>query len=198
MNKNVFDTLLAASRTGEVVKIIYRGGTQPGTVREISPVSVSESEIQARDMTSGIVKRFNLSKIELADDNTVARPYDPNAIPQPEPFQSIESAFGPRITELEKMGWYVTLAENGIALRHFFKNGKPLKSSDISLTYDEFIVEQFYDPDLDDWVTAKHPSARPYQLVGTTFRTARTFKSLSSAMNLFMEEARINAPSNAP
>jgi uncharacterized protein (TIGR02145 family) len=56
--------------TGEVVKIRYNSGSQPGTVREIKPkFFIHEEEIlRAYCVASQVEKSFLLSKIELAGD----------------------------------------------------------------------------------------------------------------------------------
>ena len=70
MSRSIRDLLTEACVNGEVVRIIYHGGSQPGTVRAISPIEVSKSEVRARDLAVGIAKTFKLAKIELAEAST--------------------------------------------------------------------------------------------------------------------------------
>jgi len=60
----VEELLREAAETGEIVTVIYHGGSQPGTKRRLAPITVTAREIRARDIPTGEVKNFLLSKIE--------------------------------------------------------------------------------------------------------------------------------------
>ena len=51
--------------TGETLRIIYHGGSQPGTVREIVPQSIKGEKLRAFCIGSGASKTFIISKIEI-------------------------------------------------------------------------------------------------------------------------------------
>lgn len=54
--------LKEAVETGEILKIRYHGGSQPGRLfREIAPISVNSDKVRA----SGTVKTFLISKVEI-------------------------------------------------------------------------------------------------------------------------------------
>ena len=175
-----------AAKAGEVVRIIYHGGSQPGTVREISPIRVATLEILARDLATDIVKTFKLAKIELVEDATDAPEYvsHPDV---PEPAGIIEALDGKR-PELENLGWHVTFSEDEASVYRFFKNGKPRKTPDVSLSYDEFVIDLFVDDDGELHEDARH-STRPYRVDSLRFASGRMFGKLSRAAALFLEEA---------
>ena len=66
MSDDVRARLIAAAATGEIIRILYHRGSQPGAVREIRPVAISDDEVTARDIASGIDKTFKLAHIGLA------------------------------------------------------------------------------------------------------------------------------------
>ena len=61
---------------GEIVQIVYHGGSQPGTLWEIMLLAVTEEEVRARDLAVGIEKNFKLADVELVGPDTVAPQYD--------------------------------------------------------------------------------------------------------------------------
>lgn len=200
MSNQAFKTLSAAAKSGEVVRIIYHGGSQPGTIREVSPVNVTPHEMNARDITTGVVKTFILSKVELPESDIGFRHYDPTAaaLPKVEIHQSIKEALSSKVVEIEALGWQVSLNDDTISVHRHFKNGKPRKTPDISLIYNEFEIDSIYNVDTNDFTEEKRKSTRPYRLESPSFVAARTFGHLSKAVELFLNEIRIHAPSNAP
>jgi hypothetical protein len=42
------ERLREAIKVGEVVKVVYNGGTQPGVLREIAPVSIRNGKVLSR------------------------------------------------------------------------------------------------------------------------------------------------------
>ena len=52
--------------TGELITIIYHGGSEPGSRRMISPIKVDDKIVRARCLTSNKVKGFSIDKIELS------------------------------------------------------------------------------------------------------------------------------------
>jgi predicted DNA-binding transcriptional regulator YafY len=77
------DDLNNAVNFGEVVKIRYHGGSQPGSVREVVPKSVSNGKLFAICARSNAIRSFFLSKIEIIPcDSGVAIDYDPAKSPK--------------------------------------------------------------------------------------------------------------------
>jgi hypothetical protein len=136
-----------AIATGEVLTIRYQGGTQPGTIRNISPIRISGDKVRARCLASNVVKTFVISKIELSKgSNDVDSRWDPTRKDKLK-YEDLNSFIEPNKAELEKMGWHVNFSDNHISLHRSYKNGRVLKGSDVSLSYDELVYEFYIDFD---------------------------------------------------
>ncbi len=176
MSEGLSKKLNEAVETGEIISVIYHGGSQPGTVRQISPLKVTHREIRAREVATGAVKTFLIDKMELAQGKSDAKQYNPDAVNKlPEP-STIQEVFQSEVEGLKRLGWYIQLEINSISLHRYFKNGKPRKGADVGITKYE-----------------DNPS-RPYYVYGPSLATARTFGKLSKAIRLFSEEANTYAP----
>jgi predicted DNA-binding transcriptional regulator YafY len=194
--------LAEAARTGEVVRIVYHGGSQPGTVREISPVSVTDVEMAARDMTTGAIKTFRLARIELPASGSSVRAYDPTLTPPAEDIRPLGGVLQGSVRDLEALKWHVQLSEDSVSLHRFFKNGKPRKIPDVELHYSEFIVEtviDFAEDEASEEISEREERRRsqhPYHLSSLRFASTRTFVKMSTAIAAFLDEARSLAPIN--
>jgi predicted DNA-binding transcriptional regulator YafY len=62
---NIEASLKEAIETGEVLKVRYHGGSQPGALREIAPISVNGDKVRARCYSSDAVKTFVIGKVEI-------------------------------------------------------------------------------------------------------------------------------------
>lgn len=195
MNEELIEKLTEAIETGEVLSIIYHGGSQPGAVRQLSPIKVTHREVRAREIETGIVKTFLVAKIELAGGQTTARRYVPeegNNINEP---ASIQEAFQNEVEELESLGWHVQLEEDSISLHRYFKNGKPLKGSDVSLYFDEYTSDFVVDLDGELQEENVRKKQKPWMVRAKGINT-RSYSSLYKAANLFIEQANRLAPNS--
>jgi len=65
------DQIQNALTAGEVIKVVYHSGSQPGTVRNIAPFDITGNKVRAQCFTSKALKTFLLEKIEfVGDENT--------------------------------------------------------------------------------------------------------------------------------
>jgi TM2 domain-containing membrane protein YozV len=71
-----------AKTNGEIVNIAYRGGEQPGTQRQIFPLKIKGGEIRARCITSGEIKTYYISRMQLITDDIYFAPYRKDVQPQ--------------------------------------------------------------------------------------------------------------------
>jgi hypothetical protein len=194
MNESIRDILRIAAATGELVSIIYSGGSQPGTVREIRVISINANDMRAHDIAIGVDKSYSLSKVEIAKRGAVVLTYDPNFRPA-EDTRTIKEALASKVAELEAAGWNVELTQNAIYLREHFKNGKVRKSAVMGLTFNEFVTDIAIDDE--DWsklVQESRKSKRPYHVVGPTYKGGAGFAKLSGAIEAFMEQVRKHPP----
>jgi len=197
MSDDLRARLIAAATAGEIVSIVYHRGSQPGTIREIAPIAITDDEVRARDLAAGMDKSFKLAYVELAGSQTTTRSYDPAAPPPVEDIQTVQAALAPHVPVLQAMGWHVEPTENRISLHRFFKNGKPRKRYDVTMGFDQFTVDMFDDFDGRGLQTVTRPSKRPYNVSSIALPT-RTFVRLSVALQVFLEEARKLAPQLPP
>lgn len=181
--------LLDAAAAGEIIRVVYHRGSQPGTVREIAPLEVSDDEVRARDVAAGIDKTFRLSHLQLAGPDTTAPAYDPT--PR-EDSRTLGNALEPYVAELQGLGWHVELADTSISVHRFFKNGKRRKGADVAILFNEFSIDAWDDGNGLQEEAVK--STRPYYVSSPSFDRARTFARLAPAFSLFLEEARRLAP----
>ncbi len=66
---DIKEYLLEKIDTGEVIEIIYNGGSKPGTLREICPVNFVEDKLSAIDIETEVRKTYILSKIRIPNQN---------------------------------------------------------------------------------------------------------------------------------
>jgi hypothetical protein len=190
MSNDLRARLHAAATCGEIVSIIYHRGSQPGAVRDIVPLAITDDEVRARDIASKMDKTFKLAHLELAGAASAAsKRYDPDVAAID--GTSLHLAFEPHVAALQALGWHVELAPDCVSLHGFFKNGKLRKGSTVALLFREWSIEPLDDG---EWQEPGVKSTRPYYLASPSFERARTFAHLSPAMSVFLEEAQKHAP----
>jgi hypothetical protein len=164
------------AEAGEVITVVYHGGSQPGTKRRLSPIKSTPRELRARDLATNEVKTFLVSKIELVPENHPAKQYVSGFVAQPE-FTGFLDSLGSKVKELEAVGWHVNLSESSVSVQRYFKNGKPRKGGDTGILKND-----------------EEGSNRPWYVFGPDLATARTFSHLEKAVELFLEQALNHAP----
>lgn len=190
MSDTLRERLMAAATAGEIISIVYRRGSQPGTVREIVALAITDDEIRARDLAAGIEKTFKLAHVELAGTRTTAPVYDPaTAI---EDTRTLQAALAPHVADLQMLGWHIETAETCVSLHRSFKNGKPRKGGDVAIMFNDFDIDAWDDGN--GWREEAVKSTRPYYVSSRSFERAHTLARLSPALALFLEEARKIAP----
>jgi hypothetical protein len=182
--------LVAAAAAGEIIRVIYLRGSQPGAMREIVPLVLSADEVRARDVLAGIDKNFKLAYLELAGAETTARSHD--LAGTIENGQTLQAAFDPYVTELRGLGWHVESTATIVSVHRSFKNGKVRKGAEVAIMFREFSIDAWDGGE--DWREPAVKSARPYYVSSPTFERARVFARLSQALPVFLEEARKLAP----
>lgn len=186
---SLHDRLKEACECGEVLRIRYHGGTQPGTVREIYPVQVMSERIMARCLASNAEKMFIVDKIELCPDADLTYKAQVRAKQKVVSYRDIAEFYADCKAELESLGWHIDVDSDGISLCEYFKNGKPRKTPTVSLTYSPFVCEMYVSAD-GRIHEEERESLRPWAVRAKNMNT-RTFKSLGSAAIVFMEQARM-------
>ena len=177
--------------TGEIVDIIYSGGSQPGTVRGVQPRKVEGNHLWAFDTSVNKVKQFIIDKIEIfvAEKNKGITKYDPSKKPVPEP-ETLTDAIKPYLNELENSGFHLIFNDDSITIHDYFKNGKPKKGALAGITYYEFTSNLEYDEEADDVVEVETTNKRPWYVHCNKSGAAVSFSSLGNASRRFMEHVR--------
>ncbi|MEM9304401.1 MAG: hypothetical protein AAGE01_19985 [Pseudomonadota bacterium] len=141
---DLVELLRDAAETGEVLRMKYHGGSQPGSVRQISPLAVEADRLRARCMATDRVKRYYLDRIELLGSGPGDSDYDLERI-EAEPPSSLTEGLTPHKERLESAGWVLVIDRNSASVHRRFKNGKVRKTGDVGIHFRE-------DDDVEDWI----------------------------------------------
>jgi hypothetical protein len=184
---NILAALEGAQITGEAVEIRYMGGSQPGSLRQIFPLSINGDRVRARCLATNVVKTFSMKKMLPPEGNL------PPAYSAPKKSksvklkaQTIEELHAETADRLTQLGWYVRTEQDSLFLSTYFKNGKPKRTPIIELSYCEFV-------ETDEWLPGNETpeirkSTRPYRL-RVKGENTRAFAKFSSAAANFMKAA---------
>lgn len=202
-DKNDHINLLAAIEeslaTGEVLMIIYHGGSQPGATRKISPISLNGPKLRARCLSTNTAKTFLLDKITLTETNPPEEPLQYGKVQTPPTLNTLGDAYKRHADELIDLGWHVELDAGLLSLHRVRKSGKPLKGSDVDLYFEEYTCDYVWDDDnysQEPTMENIRKRVRPYGVRGKGYRTD-TFSSLTLATERFITIARALSPKHA-
>lgn len=131
-----------AIKNGEIIYILYHGGSQPSTKRQIAPKKIRRGTVSAwcytNQLSCPIPKNYLLSKIEVVTENHVAPEYSPffekqTEIPSP---ANLSQWVAQHNDELCALGWIVEYDAERVCLAQFkkLKNRTQRKTLDICLT----------------------------------------------------------------
>jgi len=182
------DVLLEAIQTGEVLNIKYNGGSQPGLIRQLLPLSINVEDVRAKCFATNRVKTFKLSKMELGVHSNPS--YTVGQI-LPEP-KNLQEALGPFILNIEKIGWTLVTSEKEAGVYRKFKSGKLRKTPDVFIQYNEYSYDYSDFDENGNEIDVMKPSSRPWYVSHKT-KTASSFKKLSSAILKFYDNAQEEA-----
>ena len=179
--------------SGEVLTIVYHGGSQPGAYREIAPISTDGQVVRARCYMSNRVKSFKLEKIQLVSHAPAGEQWNAQAARPSRPtYTNLSDVLGINRDHLTALGWHIQETHNSIWLIRNFKNGKPRKKATVMLTYSEMTMDAHYDPDL-NWIQTSRKSTRPWHVASRNYGGG-SFTGLDAAVQKFLNEASKHAP----
>lgn len=123
-----------AIENGEMLTIIYHGGSHAGIARRVLPVRVTDDALWAIEADGEIRKQFKLAKLELAPEGATAQNLSDTP---PEEPQTLNEAMAPHMPVLEASGWTIVCDDRRIALYGRFKNGNLRKAPALEINYCE-------------------------------------------------------------
>lgn len=175
--------------TGEILRVVYLGGSHPGSVRDIVPLNVFEdgAKVWAYDVNAQgkkVRKCFSLEKIRRAEEGAVVDevPYQP-----PEPtYASMDELEAAVRALVEPRGWGVMRDGDNIRVHRCTKRGdRLLKHPSFVLEYSDMVRDDvcYYDPDIDEFVEPPlHKTNRPW------LTDKRRFKHFEKAAQAFIKQ----------
>lgn len=156
---DVIKSLTRAIIDGDVIKVAYFGGSQPGAVRRIKPLAWDRSNtsvLKAFCLETGEMRFFNVHRIALKNMD-VDVTYDLQAIEKylanpksPEPQYDLaagklRAALDTWRAKIEGMGWHIEAGDCHVSLFRTMKNGSRRKQSDLDIYYRENTTQPEYE-----------------------------------------------------
>lgn len=201
---SILSSLTNAIENKAKLKIIYNGGSKPGTIREMSPIAIIENgeKLRAKCHTSNAVKVFVVAKISIIENSgeiigSLPLPSPPKSYIDIDDFLSIETK------NLESLGWFVKketdIKESTygeciyLTLHRIRKNGNPLKGDDVSIIYTEYSYDLMFFGGDESEIQNRKKRTRPWAVRGKNLETA-TFSRFDRAIELFIKYAKKLSP----
>lgn len=176
-----------ASRSSVTIK--YNGGSQPGSIREITPTKISGDRIFAFCTASNANKSFVISKIEIPEiGNNVDYDAAFKHMFEFDEQNGLFPLYDKFCTEWEEYGWAVESGKDYIYLFRRYKNGKALKYPHVRI---EYIPETYDYTDFNsdgEEVNYGKPNPRPW------FSCGNYYKHFDKAVQKFLEQSRTISP----
>jgi hypothetical protein len=185
---DVLDWLRMSVGSGEVLKIIYNGGSQPGTSREVLALKIEDGMLFAKCIVSNKQKSFSINKIQIPSDADETPVFHKNVSSLK--FQNINQFLDENIKEIEGMGWIIKSNEEEITLYRKLKNGKMGKKVESRLAYEKFYLVPVYSDGGEDILKYEEElRVKPWEVYVKGSRS-RYFGSLYKAAVAFIETLR--------
>ena len=185
-----------AIETGELLRILYHGGSQPGTLREISPKSLKNGKTRAYCYSSGAVKTFMLNKIEIVSNEYA--PKEPEWSPvsaQSPSYESIAAFAEKERSYLESLGWYVDVKDDYFALHRPAKAGnpRPINSPTVWLEYEEYTYDMIFREDGEFHKENIRKRKLPW-VIRSDYKNTKTLGSLDKTVSVILKWAKELSP----
>ena len=188
--KETLKRLEEAAETGEVLTIIYLGGSCPGSARKIAvlPPEYWEFGVMAEDVCEQQTKPFATQCIIFPVDNKKIpssawkRPvYLPN-------FDAVIEKFGDLFAEHDLTP---IIKDNTLGLYQKFKNGNLKRTPYSLIAHEEYIEKDFIDPETSEQLHYKWRKPMPF-VVRFNARPAHSYGSLETAASALADEIEPN------
>ena len=180
-----------AIHSGEILRVRYFGGSTPGSERQIKPISADSDSVRARCLQTGENRLFKLAKLEEVLEG-IPSELSKNFV-SPEPAHETVASFAESaVADVEALGWLPKIDGDLFTLHRRFTNGKPMKGSDVSISFEATTYDLVFDGE--NTVEMNHrPRDRPW-IVCANKQTTKTFSNAGKAQASFLEFAKLLAP----
>lgn len=174
----------------EKITVSYLGGSHPGSMRTIAPISIKNGKIRARCYASGKVKVFIADKIKLDPNQEIVPAW--SSSPK---YTTLNDLHFQIRQDLEYLGWHVVHEKQEdseiISLHRKFKDGHPLKSVEAEISWNKYeqhsiLISDPFDFENPVYRHETRYSLRPYCVTGKN-NTSKTFKHLDKAAAYFID-----------
>lgn len=176
--------------------VVYLGGSQPGAVREIAPLSLKNGKVRARCYISNVIKTFLAEKMQIMDSDGALSETNYKQDEVFPLFNSYNEVYEYLKQRLLDLGWHVTFTSDSISLHKKFKNGNPRKTSEVSIYFDEYTFEMYADWDSERSFTPEveeRKKMNPYMFSAKNEQTCG-FKTLEKSVRKFVKFSELLAP----
>ncbi len=205
---SVADLLRSIVGSGELIKIVYNGGSRPGEARQVVPVSLTNEELIAVEPGIRNSKQYKLNRIASAElaNGQRALNADAQAVPVMPPTSTLPvlktlAAYVELFrVELAAAGWHIYESNESFGLATKMKNGNPRKAPSISVQFIDRSEESVFDFESGEFKTMKRELTgreRPWRVDSWRLAQGKSFSELRLAVDLFLQEARASDPATA-
>lgn len=191
----ILDALQEAIQSGHSLRVRYFGGSTPGREREVFPLSIADGKVRARCVVTQQTKTFVIEKMELVEAGVASVIAETFEAPPPV-FDSVDELLAYHSSALEELGWEVQREGEAASLHRTFKNGKLVKSPDVSLRYEPMTFDLIFDGE--KMVESNHRKRPRPWVVDAKGSVARAFGDIEKAQQAFLDLAKAMAPSTTP
>lgn len=186
---NIIETIKEHHKNGEVLKIVYNGGSQPGSVREIVVTALKEDSIRAAAIGSTLSKEFKINKIEIYDETLHKSAELYTSGKKKIKYSNYQDVIDLHSKIFNEKELTAQVEEDNFGLFGSYKNGKLKKRPEIAIEYHEFIYDDYYDPETDKFRSGKHKAQKPW-CVKAKGKTTRNYKHFEKAIETFIDYAK--------
>ncbi|WP_434939174.1 hypothetical protein ACRWQN_17670 [Shewanella sp. HL-SH8] len=184
---SVVETLRNSIRTGEIVTIIYHGGSNPGASREIFPVGIlsGDEKLRARCIVDGATKVFKIDKISIVDaDGVIDMARD---ISQSKLYTSLKELYLDAVPLFDAEKFHIELGDNELSVHKKWKNGKHQKGVVINIYYQEAYTNLVFNYETSQFDEVTKKPQRPWCIFGKNV-TPNSYKDFNKAAYYFIEQ----------
>jgi hypothetical protein len=196
----MFEKFREAIGTGEVLRIVYDGGSSPGAIRDIIALAIlDDGKVHAKCLNTLQAKTFVLSKMRLSD--SAIETYD-STIPRRPGYSNLAEAFGGVAPEIRGLGWHVQIEDEDrggqcLSAHRVTRTGRTMKGSFASLTFTPMQWDLVVMPDGRIEETNVRLSIKPFTVRAKLAKSSPSFGDLDKAVARFMDAVRAMPPEPA-